>query len=217
MTRRNQRPTRRPTKPEREHRRLTATAYHEAGHAVIGWHLDLGVRRVTIVRNDAQGSLGHALFGRFRKNFRPDVELTPATKEHLDRNVLCSLAGPLAEKKHTGRHNSAGARQDYEDALNSAEFLTGSVDGRLERAYLQWARLRVEQLLGGVWWEEIEAVAQRLLRDRTITRKQLEEAVRSVVHKLDPNVLAAMSASARDAESVSPEEWRRRVREADGR
>src|SRR5438876_455834 len=62
-----------------------ATAYHEAGHAVVALALDRPVHRVSVLAN--RDRLGQCEFAKGR--FRP-------TEDWVEREVLIALAGPAA-------------------------------------------------------------------------------------------------------------------------
>jgi ATP-dependent Zn protease len=67
------------TKAEREHRQLLATAYHEAGHAVVVWWVCRRAVRIVSVEPD-EGSLGRVLRPGYSKNFRPDINSDTKTQ-----------------------------------------------------------------------------------------------------------------------------------------
>jgi hypothetical protein len=86
-----------------------ATAYHEAGHAVARWEFGLRVRRVSIVPSGA--SLGHVSYPNLPLSVYEAVECstpTPAQLGRIERELIATLAGPEAEKQHTGSGNTVG-------------------------------------------------------------------------------------------------------------
>ncbi len=99
-------------------KKLQATAHHESGHAVAAYLQELKFRKVTI--EPEKDSLGHLLHRAFDKRFRPDLSLTDAVCASIERRVVNCFAGPIAEKKFTGRWNLPGARSDTESAHNLA-------------------------------------------------------------------------------------------------
>ena len=78
-----------------------ATAYHEAGHAVMALVLDRPVQRVSVLPNHQH--LGVCVFG--KGVIRP-------SKDWLETEILISLAGLAAEAIHTGNYAWAGAGRD---------------------------------------------------------------------------------------------------------
>lgn len=78
-----------------------ATAYHEAGHAVLALVLDRPVQRVSIL--PGRDYLGMCVFG--KGVFRP-------TEDWLEREILIALGGIAAEARHTGKYSWDTAARD---------------------------------------------------------------------------------------------------------
>ena len=78
-----------------------ATAYHEAGHAVVALALGRPVQRVSIQPNHLR--LGQCEIK--KGSFRPSKDL-------LETEILILLGGLAAEARLTGNYNLAGAAQD---------------------------------------------------------------------------------------------------------
>jgi len=127
-----------------------ATAYHEAGHAVVAlWH-ERPVHKVNIL---PQGSrLGVC---EFRKGVhRP-------SNDWLETEMLIALAGLAAEALATGRYDWAGATKDLQVTRKLAQMRAdGRAAERLEKRMLS----KVQNLLGdpGLWLA-VETIAQALL------------------------------------------------------
>jgi ATP-dependent Zn protease len=154
---------------------LQATAYHEAGHAVAAFWHRLNFRHVTIEPGD--DSLGHMLHVKLRDSFRPDIEVTPAVRDRLERGVVVCYAGPTAERKFTGRHNHVGAGGDRHNALVLGGYVGG--EGKALEAYMRWLWIRAETL----WdfaprWKQVEAVAAGLLNRTTLTAREVQVIIR---------------------------------------
>jgi ATP-dependent Zn protease len=141
---------------------LTATAYHEAGHAAVALMLGRVVHRVSIVPK-----LTWAGVCEFRKGqARP-------SDDWLENEILISLAGPVAESFHTGKFDETGAARDLRIArkLMLARTSERSLP-RYERRMLGKTEslLRDEPL-----WKVVELLAAELLKQGTISG-------RAVVH-----------------------------------
>ena len=91
----------------RRTQRLT-TAHHEAGHDVAARHTGRTFRHVTI--RPADDSLGHVLYRRFSRGFRPDVNHSPRVVATIERQVLIGLAGMATERKFRGRQRHSKRR-----------------------------------------------------------------------------------------------------------
>src|SRR5438552_18172736 len=78
-----------------------ATAYHEAGHAVVALARGRPVQRVSILPDRER--LGVCEFG--KGVFRP-------SEDGLEREILIALGGIAAEARHTGNYAWDGASRD---------------------------------------------------------------------------------------------------------
>ena len=134
-----------------------ATAYHEAGHAVVALALGRPVQRVSILPNHLR--LGHCELGKGMSRPSQDV---------LEREILILLGGPAAEARHTGEYDWDAADRDLRTVRSLTEMraVTQRQVERLERRMLD----KVEHLLDrpGVW-SAIQRVADELLGSTTIS------------------------------------------------
>ena len=86
---------------------LRATAYHEAGHAVVAvfQRYAPAIRRVTITRTgDCLGSVDHYRLSSFHPDSRSDLK----TQARLEARAIVMLGGPAAEARFRGRRNHKG-------------------------------------------------------------------------------------------------------------
>ena len=84
----------------------TATAFHEAGHAVAAFVLGRQVHKVTIEPGKSAfgtSRLGVCQLGKGRRK---------ASKDLLEEEVIILFAGMVAEARFTGRYCETGASQD---------------------------------------------------------------------------------------------------------
>ena len=127
-----------------------ATAYHEAGHAVVALSLDRPVHRVSVLPNRER--LGQCEFGKGR--FRP-------SEDWVEREILIALAGMAAEARHTGTYA-------HEEADRDLRYVRRLVLQRTsERAAERYERrmlAKVEYLLADDGhWRAVELIAAELL------------------------------------------------------
>jgi hypothetical protein len=148
--------------PERTYSRLERTAYHEAGHAVMGFLLKRRVLSVSIAAAE-DGSRG-------RCNYAPtdpellqvDGEPTARQRRTVERLIMCTLAGVLAEQLATGVDNAIS--KDWPKAQEHAQRVCAS--DREADAYVAWLRVRTEALLSQPAARAmVAAVAHALLSD----------------------------------------------------
>ena len=134
----------------------TATAYHEAGHAVVALALGRPVQRVSVLPDRV-----HLGLCQFRKGeFRP-------TEDWLEREMLIALGGLAAEARHTNNYAWDGAARD----LRYVRELTVQRAGERRADRLQRRLLaKVEHLLAQEGhWQAVELIAAELLRCGTIS------------------------------------------------
>lgn len=142
--------------------RLTATAYHEAGHAVMALSLGRLIQKVTILPGKSQ-------FGELRLGV---CEIrkgrSKASKDLLKDEVLILLAGMVAEARFTGQYCQQGATQDLRN-IRRLLHNRASSENQLER--LQRRLLdKTEHLLRDEGHAKaIELIARELIQKTTIS------------------------------------------------
>ena len=159
-------------------RRLTRTAYHEAGHAVMGFLVGRRFRLVTI--EPGEDSLGHVMFEKFSKGFQPGHNSGLRTRAQIENGVMAALAGPTAEHLYSGRRNNRGASDDHHYAVDLATYEV-SEDKELE-AYIRWLSVRTRnRLTVPANWSAVKAVANELLVCRRMSGKRTREVVQNAM------------------------------------
>jgi hypothetical protein len=149
------------------------TAFHEAGHAVIGSILSLPVRSATIKPTDAY--LGAVQFGRLK----PDELSRVVCRNHL----IAIFAGPAAEPKQ-GITRRTARGSDASDIKTLVAQLVGTqaTDGRLvyfrpdHRAERKELRRQAEKLVLK-HSDAIARVARALIDCETLTGKEIDEII----------------------------------------
>jgi ATP-dependent Zn protease len=133
-----------------------ATAYHEAGHAVVALALDRPVHRVSVLPN--RDRLGQCEFGKGR--FRP-------TEDWLEREMLIALGGLAAEARQTGTYGWEEAGRDLRYVRKLALQRAGErAAERLERRMLS----KTENILADDGhWRAVRLIAAELMRHGTIS------------------------------------------------
>ena len=133
-----------------------ATAYHEAGHAVIALVLGRSVQRVSVLPN--LDTLGRCEFQKGR---------TRPSEDWLEREILISLAGLAAEARHTGQYAWDGAARDLQTVKRLATQRAGERHvERLQKRLLS----KVEHMLSQPEnWKAVELIVAELLRSETIS------------------------------------------------
>lgn len=133
-----------------------ATAFHEAGHAVVALALDRPVHRVSVLPN--RDRLGQCEFAKGR--FRP-------TEDWIEREILIALGGLAAEARHSGTYGWPEAERDLRYVRKLALQRAGDRGAeRFERRMLA----KTENLLADDGhWRAVELIAAELLQHGVIS------------------------------------------------
>ena len=133
-----------------------ATAFHEAGHAVVALALDRPIQQVSII--PSRQFLGIC---KFQKG------VSRSSDDPLEREVMIALAGLAAEARHTGEYDRVGAGRDLRLVRDLALQRVGERQAeRFERRMLG----KTENLLADEGcWRAVELIAAELLKTGIIS------------------------------------------------
>lgn len=146
------------------------TAYHEAGHAVIGAHLGRRVASLTAAASSLTGmqaSAGHVMFDRD----------PPVGREDIEREILIEFAGPVAEntllRSRLEQPNAVSWELHRAEVDELALRIEGMDDERERAAFIHWMLQRAVHLIER-HWARICLVAGRLMDapDQKLTGEQ---------------------------------------------
>lgn len=141
---------------------LAATAYHEAGHAVMAWALGRNIHKVTIIAGRTPfglTKLGACELQKGRHKPRKDT---------FEDEVLILLAGMVAEARYTGAYCPKGANEDLKavESLLCSRANSQKQHEKLHRRLLG----KTEHLLeDDVLANAVKCVADELIRRKTIS------------------------------------------------
>lgn len=141
-----------PTDPK-----LKATAYHEAGHAVLALLMGRPVQKVSII--PSQNRLGAVTIqkGRVKKS-----------TDRLESEMLILLAGMAAEARVTGQYNLQGAGQDLAHVEKLA--LSRSPNSKQATKLIHKTLDKTNHLISQKTnWTAIKAIAKELLEHESIS------------------------------------------------
>ena len=155
--------------------RLKATAYHEAGHAVMALAVGRLVQKVTIVPGTSEFGAARLGVCELQKG------RTKAAKNGYEDNVLILLAGMVSEARFTGQYCEAGAAQD----LRAVERILCDRAGNQKQHERLYRRLldKTEYLLSdeahakAVDWIAVELIQKRTISGRAV-RHFFEQAMK---------------------------------------
>jgi hypothetical protein len=172
-----------------------ATAYHEAGHAVVAWWLGHKPKRVTIVPGDGYEGVTFQTspFRRMSPDVSPewtDPESPDGIRmmRRIDHKILMTLAGPTAQKKYNPRSKvwvgaTGCARRgepfshgsDYQQVIDLISRVYGT--GKVADAYWDYMQARAEVLVEKLW-PNIQLLAAALLERETLRGAEIGAAIR---------------------------------------
>lgn len=159
----------------------TITAYHEAGHAVVGYALGAVIEHVQIggAEEDAGGSIGPGWrrFGECRVNWG---RVDPHADWQLQRELLTTLAGLVAEQIYSSvpTHPAfdAAGRGDWAQAWERSRGAFPQPELRMRLLEQFTATLR-RRLTSEPWWAAVAAVADELLAHELLDAEQTEQTL----------------------------------------
>lgn len=153
----------------------TITAYHEAGHAVIAWALGarvtaLGLSQATEFDDDPDGlprSFGqcHISWGRVAAE-SPDQKM---------RELMTSLAGPIAEKIYTG--DAIDADACAMDLATARDRLRGLPADRVARVWNAAVTQLNRALNQELYWAAVSALADEIQLGDELEPEQVESII----------------------------------------
>jgi len=143
------------------------TAYHEAGHAVIAELCGQRITRVEIDGDDERS--GSVALLRFSPD--PFEIVDPAMPTaHVERRLLCILAGGVAEARVGGRAELDESAPEIHLAVRLALRVVGDCAEVLP--YIERARDHLDDLLA-THWDAVEVVAAALVERGSLAGVEL--------------------------------------------
>jgi hypothetical protein len=142
-----------------------ATAYHEAGHAVVAYWLGFAIRSVTVLSGT------HPLFKRLTTEGRVDCDadwVDAKTRRDAQRCLVFGVAGPIAEAMASGP-TGATDTDEFESCRLGAD-RWGIAFPAVERQTRAMLRRR---------WRAVKAVAEALMAEGTLTGTALKKLIKA--------------------------------------
>jgi hypothetical protein len=202
------------SRQQRKQQQLEATAYHEAGHAVMSHCHGRRLKRVDIVEEEDR-------LGLCRQEKWPPWVLdelnggsdSPRVNHWIEVQIRILLAGPAAEKQYTGRGNHRGARSDYNVSSDLAMHRCCGTEET--NAYMRWLWIGVKaHLRVAHWWQCVEAVAAALLERHRLTGAEVQTIINDTLDAdlsdvflvpTEPSPLASKAAGGRPRKAPAEE------------
>lgn len=179
-----------------------ATAYHEAGHAVVAYDQRIKVTTATIVPDSVNGTDGLVTHDPIRlESLKLDIDhIPPRVRDQMERQARIYFAGEIAQRKFNPRslrfHHS---HDDRRSAMNLISRLTSS--DRELGAWLKLLRIQTEEIVYQDYrWAQVEAVANALMRRGTLAGGVIRSVIQQALQGyLDAKREAFASTAAQSA------------------
>lgn len=154
---------------------LRLTAYHEAGHAVMAQLCGRRITEVEIVGDeDHTGSVRSLRFtGEHPSEHDPALPTAP-----IERRLLCTAAGLVAESMVSGRRDWDEGSEDLDLAVGLAMKVVGDCERVIP--FLGIVREHTEDLLQRNW-QAVEALAETLVKQRRMTGDEVRRLLRPLL------------------------------------
>jgi hypothetical protein len=153
--------------------RLRRTAYHEAGHTVVAYGMNVPFQRVTI--EPGEDYYGMLVRRRVSDKIRPDVEMNLRTRNYLERSIMVSFGGIVAEELHKRKSltiKQAGADRDFQNVISCSGYIC--TPGKEETAFLGWLLYRTQNVLSyPLNWKYVRVLVEALLKEKTIPARRV--------------------------------------------
>ena len=164
-----------PSQPmiKRSASQVEATAYHEAGHAVIACVLGYRPQSVTIV--PTVDTAGHIIHINPLHGFQLDIDGSDEARLRLESLITICFAGPIAQKRYNPRSwRRAHGPRDYEKIEELAVQVCGSDEQAL--AFPRWREIVACDMVRA-HWPRIQLVAGRLLERESLSHADLDAII----------------------------------------
>jgi hypothetical protein len=151
---------------------LRAIAYHEAGHAVMCWHEQIGIDVASII--PAPGSLGHVQHRSVLDGIDLACDNSLEGRARAESLIRIALAGSVAQRRiHPRGFRHYNSQADYETAANVLSHLAGPDDELA--AYWHLLQIHTKTILNLEYvWERVQRIADALLEAKTLSSEELE-------------------------------------------
>lgn len=164
-------------KQRRTRARDLATAYHEAGHAFVGWKLGERVKIATIEPNTRRGSDGYVISRSGRHN--ADLAYSRLSGQRIGEQhnaVVVLMAGEAAQR----RHNPKSVRPWHAggDRKEIADILTSMHERNEARQAYRYLEVRTKNFVEDRrHWPVISHLARELIKHRRMNGEQVVAAI----------------------------------------
>jgi ATP-dependent Zn protease len=153
---------------------LVWTAFHEAGHVVVGLLFGIKFEGVTIIRDDETGSLGHIYPSL-------NLDVSGLKRSLIEQKIQYLFAGEMAERKARKWASGNGFLKDYMTAARLANGFYDDVDSRAEflMEMIEKARILIAEN-----WPSVEAIQKELFIKKNLSITEIKQILMTEKGKL---------------------------------
>jgi len=164
---------------------IEAIAYHEAGHAVACFINDIPIEYVTINLSEDLTELGSCEASKeWKQKYLEDIEKKKVKPEFVELMGFAfsveKYSGGIAEEKFRGFPNEVGCRTDRLIVEMGAKLYYGKNYLDALSKYYNAAWFLMDD---PIIWRAVQAVAQELLKKRTLSQSELKEICEKILEK----------------------------------
>ena len=117
-----------------------SVAYHEAGHAIVAYYLNVPFEYVSIIPNEEYSGIVKFLEESF-KSRDMDIFMPYKNFVEMENHVLIGLAGAAAEKVFKLDHiNPDSTKRDFNSAGNLIDYFSGSYEETQKLVDIFWKK-----------------------------------------------------------------------------
>jgi hypothetical protein len=150
-----------------------ATAYHEAGHAVIAYFLGYKPEFVTII--PTVDSAGHIIHPNPLHGIQLDIDDSSETRLRVESAITICFAGPIAQQRYNSRSwRRVHGQVDYEKIAELGLQVCGSDEQA--NAFLRWREIVACDMVKAHWLR-IQLVAGQLLEHENLSQTDLDAII----------------------------------------
>lgn len=156
-------------------KKIENTAYHEAGHVFAFWKLDFLFEYVTI--NKEKNNLGLVVVYKQSSNPVKVTMLNDKMKiESITKEIKIKYAGIVSEEHHT-KNPSELRDKDIKDIDKLISSLSQIVKTEERDKLLDQIKPETKEMITQNW-KLVKLIAKKLLRKKTLTRKEIESLMK---------------------------------------
>ncbi len=156
---------------------LESTAYHEAGHAVAAWKLGVRTKKLSIVPDAADGSLGSHQHSPYFTGINLEFDDSPRAQRRVENIAIVCCVGAHSQRRfHPRGFRNYHAEADWHRAISLLSYLAG--DNEVLEAYFKLIDLQAKKFVQSqANWCAIEGVAEALLERHALTGAEAKAVI----------------------------------------